>query len=84
MAPRTWATDEQTEWLQSFVEDYVTYAGSKNYDTFWTTVNLEWFEQWPERLSVFPGKCLDAPLTPAEIDQLGAAVNKRKKVSLSC
>ncbi|KAG9309247.1 hypothetical protein JVU11DRAFT_10728 [Chiua virens] len=76
MAPPEWATEEQTMFLQSRVNDYLSYTETKNYLPFWMDVNLAWFERWPERAACLPG--VDGPLSAEQGTILRKAIEDRK------
>lgn len=48
MAPPSWATDEQTALLTSYVPLYETYQSTtKRYQPFWDMINAAFLEKWP-------------------------------------
>jgi hypothetical protein len=48
MAPPTWANDEQTTFLTSYVSLYETYQSTtRKYQPFWDMINAAFLEKWP-------------------------------------
>lgn len=49
MAPPTWATDEQTEYLESRIDEYLDHQKEGTLVSFWTLLYEPWFQRWPLR-----------------------------------
>lgn len=79
MAPATWTTEEQASFLQNHMAEYLTHTEGKTYHWFWANLNAAWFVKWPERAARMPG--IEGPLTPAQEEFLGKAIETRKNVS---
>ncbi|RXW14658.1 hypothetical protein EST38_g11196, partial [Candolleomyces aberdarensis] len=61
MAPKTWATDPQTELLTSYIPLYESYqASTRQYQPFWDTIFALYLENWP---------ILDAGVTPDSLNE---------------
>lgn len=49
MPAAQWTTDEQVEWLQEHLPQYmIEHQKDKDYSNFWPMVNAEWFKQFPK------------------------------------
>ncbi|KIL54941.1 hypothetical protein M378DRAFT_18405 [Amanita muscaria Koide BX008] len=48
MAPRHWAEPEQLEFLRSKLDAFIQAQKSKQFDPFWSSLQSEWFQKWPE------------------------------------
>lgn len=49
MPAARWTTDEQVEWLQEHLPQYmIEHQKDKDYSHFWPMVNAEWFKQFPK------------------------------------
>lgn len=47
---RGWTTDEQREFLTSYLPSYLQakgQLGNKSFEAFWPPLYEEWFKQWP-------------------------------------
>ncbi|KAJ8581683.1 hypothetical protein M405DRAFT_846883 [Rhizopogon salebrosus TDB-379] len=58
---KKWATDEQEEFLTSYWSEYQACTAAKKYQDFWKTVNIKFFECWPERKIIFADLPDDQP-----------------------
>ncbi len=82
MVGQTWASAEQTQFLQSNLQEYLDInCGSKNYGDFWATLRKNWFQSYPEHEHLFPNK-VQEELTDEECRIVGDAINKRMGVGL--
>jgi hypothetical protein len=53
MTGALWASQDQTEFLWTFISDYYKInKGDKNYVPFWTRLREKWFELYPEQRSL--------------------------------
>ncbi|KAF8805688.1 hypothetical protein BYT27DRAFT_7258051 [Phlegmacium glaucopus] len=60
MTGAQWASQDQTEFLWTFISDYYKInKGDKNYVPFWTRLREKWFELYPEHEVCFPDKEVD-------------------------
>jgi hypothetical protein len=44
---KSWATNEQREWLTATLPAYIASRASESPSDFWAGVFEEWFEKWP-------------------------------------
>lgn len=79
MGRKTWTTVEQAEFLWDKFPIYMTYVPSKKYRPFWTMLEKEWKDRWPEINTYFTGK-KEIELTAAELIVLAHAEDVRLKV----
>ncbi|KAG2052901.1 hypothetical protein BDR06DRAFT_1009034 [Suillus hirtellus] len=75
MPAATWASKEQTLWLQEQLPDYMKYAKEGDYTQFWPALDISWFTKYPERAVVFPDIPIDFLLLPEQ----EVAIEKAKK-----
>ncbi|KAG1739222.1 hypothetical protein EDD22DRAFT_959397 [Suillus occidentalis] len=55
MPAARWTTDEQVEWLQERLPQYMTeHQKGKDYSHFWPMLIADWFKQFPEEAATFP------------------------------
>ncbi|KAF7346299.1 hypothetical protein MSAN_01857300 [Mycena sanguinolenta] len=81
MAPRPWATDEQQEWLQCYLAEFVRRQAEKKLALFWPILYAAWFRRFPEHtvLGLPLPTDLDArKLTKDELARVGTAVEARQ------
>ena len=84
MGGTLWASQDQTEFLWSFISEYIKInKGDKNYVPFWTRLREKWFELYPEHEVCFPEKDLD-DLLPVEEAQVTENIQACIKVIESC
>jgi hypothetical protein len=81
MAPKKWTTPEQEKFLSDFLPEYCTYSEGKDYTQFWPKVNQAFFEKWPMREAIFPGKPQEENLDEDERQELSEQLKKKKDVS---
>ena len=48
MAPPTWASVDQTAFLESRLDEYLEAKKSKTLQRFWIRLDHDWFLKWPE------------------------------------
>ena len=83
MTGAQWASQDQTEFLWSFISDYYKInKGDRNYVPFWSRLREEWFERYPEHEALFPDKEED-DLLPDEEAQVTENIQARVKVTKS-
>ena len=83
MTGAQWASQDQTEFLWTFISEYYKInKGDKNYGPFWTDLREKWFELYPEHEVCFPDKEVN-DLRPAEQAQLTESIQERIKVSVA-
>ena len=81
MTGATWANQEQTEFLYTFIAEYYKINnGDKNYVPFWTRLREEWFIRYPEHEVCFPDREVDN-LLPDEQAQVTENIKIRIKVT---
>ena len=57
MTGAQWASQDQTEFLYTYISDYFKInKGDKNDVPFWTCLQEEWFERYPEHEVSFPDR----------------------------
>lgn len=80
--PRVWdRTPEQTAYLRSFYEPFLTARRDQRLELLRADMNQGWFERWPEQIELWPSWQPGSQLTVPEVEQLGRAIAKRKAVS---
>ena len=83
MTGAQWASQDQTEFLWSFISDYYKVnKGDRNYVPFWSRLREKWFERYPEHEALFPDKEED-DLLPDEEAQVTENIQARVKVTKS-
>ena len=81
MTGTQWASQDQTEFLWTFISDYYKInKGDKNYVPFWARLWEEWFQRYPEHEVCFPDKEVD-DLLPDEQAQVTENIQARIKVA---
>jgi hypothetical protein len=78
MPGKPWTTQDQANFLQSYVVQFQEAQANRDLSTFWPRIFREWFERFPEKEAIFP-EC--EALTEAQEGQLKEAINQRYKVS---
>ena len=78
--PASWTTQEQLDFLNVELQNFLSAQREGQAGRFITELTERWFQKWPERFALFPDT-KDEPLTAEQNEQLGAAIDKRKKVS---
>ncbi|KAJ6578436.1 hypothetical protein B0H19DRAFT_1253675 [Mycena capillaripes] len=81
MAPKSWANDVQTLWLQGWMPDFITRQAEGKLHLFWPPMIEGWLKKWPEHANVglpLPDDPDGRKLTPEDLLVLGAAIKKRK------
>lgn len=79
MAPKGWATDEQTTFLESWIERYIDYQAKKDLNAMWPLVHEQWFKKWPiQDMSLDPSL-----LSEEEKAAVGTAIEARREVRLN-
>ena len=73
---------DQLEFLEAQETEYRELLETKSFAKFWPLVYENWFKRYPERAALFPNIPMDQPLTKAQEDELGDAVQKRRTVSI--
>ena len=77
MAPSSWTTNEQFEFLQSWSTLYEEHHAKHSYETFWPKVYEAWFARWPiQEVPIDP-----ALMTAEDNAQMGADLKKKRSVS---
>jgi hypothetical protein len=79
MAPPSWADAEQTEFLQSYFDQYYKVQESGKFIDFWAIVHQAWFSRWHALAAQFPGKEANK-LTDVERKDLGHSIKTMKAV----
>ena len=81
MTGAQWASQDQTEFLYTFIPDYYKInKEDKNYVPFWTRLQEKWFELYPELEVCFPDKEVD-DLLPDEQAQVTGDIQTCIKVT---
>lgn len=81
MTGAQWASQDQTEFLWTFISEYYKInKGDKNYVPFWNCLKEEWFERYPEHEVCFPDK-EEHELLPDEEAQVAEDIKARIKVT---
>lgn len=79
MGRKSWATTDQAEYLWDKFPTYMACVPSKKYNAFWTTLEKEWKDRWPEIESLFLGK-QEHELVAAELEELAKTEDYRLTV----
>ncbi|KAJ6570799.1 hypothetical protein DFH09DRAFT_1312845 [Mycena vulgaris] len=80
MAPATWASEDQTIWLKSYMGQYMDTKASGDQIDFFSRLDEAWFTKWPaEEASNLPSAESGIALTPEVSALLGAFIKRRKK-----
>ncbi|KAJ3506734.1 hypothetical protein NMY22_g17154 [Coprinellus aureogranulatus] len=78
MAPQSWATPEQREFLQSLLSEYEACQVKRRYKNFWLRVNKEFLEKFPIIDKLFPG-LKPSQLSDQQKDEYAEAIAKQQK-----
>jgi hypothetical protein len=54
MAPQSWASPEEQDFLRSFLPEYEECQVKRKYKSFWQRVNRDYFAKFPVAKSLFP------------------------------
>ena len=80
MVAPTWASDNQTAFLQARLPDYKKIKDSgASFTNFWAQLREDWFQHYPEYDVIFPGKP-KSELTEAEAVAVRDAIQTRIEV----
>ncbi|KAJ6549642.1 hypothetical protein B0H10DRAFT_1968992 [Mycena sp. CBHHK59/15] len=83
MAPPTWASTEETAWLNLQLPEYVSRQATKKLYKFWPPMFEGYFATFPPHAKLglpTPSDLGDAPmLTDAQMDMLGDAMRKKRR-----
>lgn len=79
MPSQLWADKEQTEFLQSYFDEYYGLQAAGKYTDFWAKLDEAWFARWPALTDVFPGK-KESELTEEERGILKDHIKTAKEV----
>ncbi|KAJ7016316.1 hypothetical protein C8F04DRAFT_1281913 [Mycena alexandri] len=83
MAPPTWSTPEQLEWLKARVGAYLENKKTGDQIEFFVGLDEAWFKKWPEEGPAgLPGRESGVALTPDQNKILADALEARRKASL--
>ena len=83
MTGAQWASQDQTEFLYTFIPDYYKInKGDKNYVPFWTRLREKWFELYPEHEVCFPDKEVDDLLSDEQARVTGDIQTRIKVTKL--
>ncbi|KAI0712131.1 hypothetical protein C8Q76DRAFT_693823 [Earliella scabrosa] len=78
MAPPSWTTHEQWQWLCERKGAAADARKRGRYGSWFTSLCHDWFLWWPERQVLFPDIGHADPLTAEQAEELATAVKKRK------
>ncbi|KAJ7725473.1 hypothetical protein B0H16DRAFT_1736135 [Mycena metata] len=82
MAPPTWSTPEQLDWLKSHVGAYVDNKISGDQIQFFAGLDEAWFKRWPEEEPAkLPERESGVALTPDQTAILANTLEARRKAS---
>ena len=81
MAPQSWTTSNQKDFLNALVANYLKAQKEKSLTSFWARLYEGWFQKFPELPHVIPGKELDS-LSDEEKKTLGESIRVCQKVKL--
>ncbi|KAG6378234.1 hypothetical protein JVT61DRAFT_13935 [Boletus reticuloceps] len=71
-------TGDQLEFLEAQEVEQRKLLETKSFAKFWPLVFENWFKRYPEHVVLFPNIPMDQPLTKAQEDELGVAIQKRQ------
>ncbi|KAJ6452848.1 hypothetical protein C8R45DRAFT_1193548 [Mycena sanguinolenta] len=81
MAPPSWATPEQTVFLESWLPIFIQRQAETKLPQFWPALQEAWFKKFPERAALglpMPTDPNKRDLTEEEKAELSKAIAKRK------
>lgn len=74
-------TPDQKDYLESQVPGYIAARAAERQEPFMKAFVGGWLDRWSERTALFDEATPDSPpLSKDQLDQLGRAVSKRRKV----
>ncbi|KIJ09686.1 hypothetical protein PAXINDRAFT_17235 [Paxillus involutus ATCC 200175] len=73
-----WTSEEQCEFLSQQLGAYQKYSEKKVYGQFWPKLFEDWFQKWPERLTVFPDIPINQSLTAEQQQRVSTSIKNRK------
>lgn len=79
MAPQSWATKEEQDFLRLNLPDYEACQVKRKYKPFWQRLNRDYFAKFPVVDKLFPGLAV-SQLDEVQRTQLSAAIVKQQKV----
>ena len=82
MAPVSWATVEQTTYLEARIPAYEAVRPTKIFGGFWASLFEDWFKTYPEHSVLFPTKA-ESDLTEEDKSEIGKAIEVQRQVSMS-
>ncbi|KAJ6510907.1 hypothetical protein C8R45DRAFT_1162115 [Mycena sanguinolenta] len=84
MAPPTWATPEQTAFLQTWMPAFIQRQAEGKLPSFWPSMAEAWFLKYPEYIPPAPPLPNDGlPLSDEDQEELAKAERARRKKALS-
>lgn len=85
MAPRSWATNEQTAFLEARLDAFIKSQLEKTTKTFWRDLEAAWLQQFPDGPIAFQSDPLsEHDMTEEQKNMVKDAQKARMAVSLSC
>ncbi|KAJ7728067.1 hypothetical protein B0H16DRAFT_1734836 [Mycena metata] len=81
MAPKSWATTEQTAWLKTWMPDFIRRQAEHKLHLFWPAMIEAWVRKWPEHAALglpLPSDATARAPTADELATVGAAIKERK------
>ncbi|KAJ7149775.1 hypothetical protein C8R43DRAFT_951752 [Mycena crocata] len=79
MAPPSWATAAQLEWLHGRIGKYMESKQTGDQIDFFVKIDEEWFKLWPEEAACgLPSRASKQALTPEQSAVLAEALTRRK------
>ena len=81
MAPNSWTTPEEREFLKTFLPDYEACQVKRKYKLFWQRLNREYFAKFSLVEKLFPGLQV-TELNAEQKKEYSAAVVRQQKVSV--
>ncbi|KAJ7026990.1 hypothetical protein C8F04DRAFT_1267588 [Mycena alexandri] len=80
MAPKTWSTAEQLEWLKARVGAYLDNKRTGDQIEFFAGLDEAWFKRWPEEQPAgLPARDSGLLLTPEQNKSVADALEARRK-----
>ncbi len=79
MAPKGWTRPPQKEWLEERRPGAEDSRVRTRFGNWVQALCHDWFLKWPERLELFGN--WEGPLTLEQSQELGEAIEERRKVS---
>ncbi|OJT02934.1 hypothetical protein TRAPUB_6506 [Trametes pubescens] len=78
MAPPSWTTPQQWNWLMALMPACQEASKKNRYSNWLLEISHSWFAEWPEEAVLFPDG-VPSKMTPEQTQQLGVARSERTR-----